>query len=120
MILNYFTVGIFYLHLFKCANLEETVFKFICGNDPYRFFSHVPCEYYQICPNGGFDTFIKCDLNKQCTDINTHLTCVVNRCCTLPNVVSQVYLKSSSENIFKLNISLILIRLFIWIVNDLI
>uniref|UniRef100_A0A0K0F2I0 Chitin-binding type-2 domain-containing protein n=1 Tax=Strongyloides venezuelensis TaxID=75913 RepID=A0A0K0F2I0_STRVS len=119
MILNYFTVLIFFLQILKYIIPDEAVFNYICGNDPYRFFSHVPCEYYQICPNGGFDAFIKCDLNSDCLQINPSLVCVVNRCCTLPHVVSQVYLKSSRKLNVSIKFFLSIVGFFIWIANDL-
>uniref|UniRef100_A0A0N5CFP0 Uncharacterized protein n=1 Tax=Strongyloides papillosus TaxID=174720 RepID=A0A0N5CFP0_STREA len=41
MLLNYFTVLIFFLQILKYTIPDEAVFNYICGNDPYRFFSHV-------------------------------------------------------------------------------
>ncbi|CEF60197.1 Hypothetical protein SRAE_X000193700 [Strongyloides ratti] len=119
MLLIYFTVFIFSSQTIKYVISEEAVFNYICGNDPYRFFSHVPCEYYQICPNGGFDAFIKCKLNEDCKAVSTSLMCVINRCCTLPNVVSQVYIKSSTKININIKYMSIIIGVFTWIANDL-
>lgn len=112
-------INIFTQLIIKYVIPEEAVFNFICGIDPYRFFSHVPCEYYQICPNGGFDSFIKCNLNDDCNHVNPSLVCVINRCCTLPHVVSQLYLKSSTKLNVNIKYKLIITVFFMWIANGL-
>ncbi|XGW32191.1 hypothetical protein V3C99_010400, partial [Haemonchus contortus] len=61
--------------------------KYICGTDPYRFFSDVPCDAYSLCPNGGVKLFIGCTTNVQCQIHNPDTVCIDSCCCTLPNVL---------------------------------
>ncbi|EYB96482.1 hypothetical protein Y032_0150g2776 [Ancylostoma ceylanicum] len=61
--------------------------KFMCGNDPYKFPSDVPCSVYTLCPNGGVKLFIGCSTNLQCQIHHPESVCIDNCCCTLPRVM---------------------------------
>jgi hypothetical protein len=68
----------------------KQVFKrqsaYICGTDPYRFYSDYPCNYYAMCTNGGFSVNVGCNTNATCQIYNPNYVCINQCCCTQPQV----------------------------------
>ncbi|KAK6749411.1 hypothetical protein RB195_001802 [Necator americanus] len=68
--------------------MEKRQTKYMCGTDPYKFSSDVPCSVYTMCPNGGVKLFIGCSTNLQCQIHHPESVCIDNCCCTLPRVTA--------------------------------
>ncbi|CCD72809.1 EGF-like domain-containing protein [Caenorhabditis elegans] len=81
--LPYFISFVFVLHI------EGSKFKrqlYLCGSQPYQFYSTNPCPSSQSCPNGGIFMNIACEQSYQCTPYYSGVsTCINNFCCTSPN-----------------------------------
>lgn len=67
--------------------VEKRQSRYICGTEPYRFHSDVPCNAYTLCPNGGVKTFVGCSTNVQCQIHDADTVCIDSCCCTLPRVL---------------------------------
>ncbi|CAI5449477.1 unnamed protein product [Caenorhabditis angaria] len=65
-------------------------YPYICGSDPYRFYSEFPCYLYPICINGGFQLNVGCSQDYQCTPYSVDAVCVNQCCCTVPKFVGSV------------------------------
>ncbi|KAF1757108.1 hypothetical protein GCK72_013563 [Caenorhabditis remanei] len=62
-------------------------YQYICGSDPYRFYSEFPCNMYPVCINGGFKINVGCTADYQCTPYSSNSVCVNNCCCTVPRII---------------------------------
>ncbi|CAD6192798.1 unnamed protein product [Caenorhabditis auriculariae] len=82
-------VSLLSIHLATCAEYNRTKRQapFVCGSDPYRFFSEFPCNLYPTCSNGGFKLNVGCTTNFQCTPYAANAVCVANCCCSVPIMV---------------------------------
>ncbi|CAJ0601484.1 unnamed protein product [Cylicocyclus nassatus] len=68
-------------------HIEKRQAKYLCGMDPYKFLSDVPCNVYTFCPNGGVKLFIGCTNNLQCQIHHAESVCIDNCCCALPRIM---------------------------------
>uniref|UniRef100_A0A1I7T1Y1 Chitin-binding type-2 domain-containing protein n=1 Tax=Caenorhabditis tropicalis TaxID=1561998 RepID=A0A1I7T1Y1_9PELO len=50
-------------------------YRYICGSDPYRFYSEFPCNMYPVCINGGFKINVGCNQDYQCTPYSSNAVC---------------------------------------------
>ncbi|KAI6187514.1 Endothelial differentiation-related factor 1 [Aphelenchoides besseyi] len=84
----------FAVFLFICSKCEAVRSKrqfspfsrYICGVAPFRFSSDIPCNYYAICPNGGFMMNIGCRNNDTCHLYRVDSICMGDCCCTVPKI----------------------------------
>ncbi|CDH92936.1 Chitin-binding type-2 domain-containing protein [Caenorhabditis elegans] len=99
MKLNFRTFLLFFTVFLKCSltqlvSQQEVLgvqgqgrFPYICGSDPFRFYSEFPCNMYPVCINGGFKINVGCNSDYQCTPYSASAVCVNNCCCTVPRIV---------------------------------
>ncbi|ULT94402.1 hypothetical protein L3Y34_003701 [Caenorhabditis briggsae] len=69
------------------GNSVQGRYQYICGSDPYRFYSEFPCNMYPVCINGGFKINVGCQADYQCTPYSSNAVCVNNCCCTVPRII---------------------------------
>uniref|UniRef100_A0A915AU91 Chitin-binding type-2 domain-containing protein n=1 Tax=Parascaris univalens TaxID=6257 RepID=A0A915AU91_PARUN len=67
-------------------SLTKRQSAYICGVEPYRFYSDVPCNYYAICINGGMRMNIGCTSDSTCKLYDPTYVCIQDCCCTTPQV----------------------------------
>ncbi|CAL2039906.1 unnamed protein product [Caenorhabditis brenneri] len=73
----------------------EGRYRYICGSNPYRFYSEFPCNMYPVCINGGFKINVGCNQDYQCTPYSSNAVCVNNCCCTVPRIVNQDFVTTT-------------------------
>ncbi|CAI2351793.1 unnamed protein product [Caenorhabditis sp. 36 PRJEB53466] len=69
------------------VNQNQAPFQYVCGSDPYRFYSEFPCNMYPVCINGGFKINVGCSADYQCTPYSQNAVCVNSCCCTVPRII---------------------------------
>uniref|UniRef100_A0A1I7TPU2 CC domain-containing protein n=1 Tax=Caenorhabditis tropicalis TaxID=1561998 RepID=A0A1I7TPU2_9PELO len=59
---------------------------YLCGTQPYQYYSPNPCPTIQSCPNGGLFMNVPCQQSYQCTPYYSGVSsCINGFCCTSPN-----------------------------------
>ncbi|CAI4224368.1 unnamed protein product [Auanema sp. JU1783] len=61
--------------------------RYICGTEPYLFYSDIECSLHQVCVNGGMSLQVGCANDFQCQGIRFDARCINSCCCTLPRLL---------------------------------
>uniref|UniRef100_A0A8R1DPE4 EB domain-containing protein n=1 Tax=Caenorhabditis japonica TaxID=281687 RepID=A0A8R1DPE4_CAEJA len=62
---------------------------YLCGAQPYQYYSTMPCPSSQSCPNGGLFMNVPCTQSYHCTPYYSGVSsCINGFCCTSPNTLN--------------------------------